>query len=109
MGALLKSSVLSHREQVVTGLVAVGVVDGLEPVEVEQDQPERPTGSSTSIDMPLDLHGQVLPLQALLNRAAAARMTVDRRPLSIYDQVAGTAALIPDLPSVTSLDDNSTP
>src|SRR5206468_274766 len=31
------------------------------------------------------------PLQALLNRAAAAQVTVDRRPLSVYDQLAGTA------------------
>jgi hypothetical protein len=30
------------------------------------------------------------PLQALLHRAAAAQITVDRRPLSVYDQVAGT-------------------
>jgi hypothetical protein len=30
------------------------------------------------------------PLQALLNRAAAAQVTVDRRPLSVYDQLAGT-------------------
>ncbi|MFB9237872.1 hypothetical protein ACFFWC_20305 [Plantactinospora siamensis] len=32
-----------------------------------------------------------LYLQALLNRAAAAQVTVDRRPLSVYDQIAGTA------------------
>ncbi|TNH23977.1 transposase family protein [Micromonospora orduensis] len=31
------------------------------------------------------------PLQALLNRAAAAQVVVDRRPLSVYDQIAGTA------------------
>ena len=31
------------------------------------------------------------PLQALLNRAAAAQVTVDRRPLSVYDQIAGTS------------------
>ncbi|MGI5146844.1 IS21 family transposase [Plantactinospora sp. CA-294935] len=31
------------------------------------------------------------PLQALLNRAAAAQVTVDRRPLSVYDQLTGTA------------------
>ncbi|MFY1673678.1 IS21 family transposase [Plantactinospora sp. WMMB334] len=31
------------------------------------------------------------PLQALLNRAAAAHVTVDRRPLSVYDQIAGTS------------------
>lgn len=30
-------------------------------------------------------------LQALLNRAAAAQVTVDRRPLSVYDQIAGTS------------------
>lgn len=32
------------------------------------------------------------PLQALLNRAAAAQVTVDRRPLSVYDQIAGTSS-----------------
>ena len=31
------------------------------------------------------------PLQALLNRAAAAQVVVDRRPLSVYDQIAGTS------------------
>jgi transposase len=31
------------------------------------------------------------PLQALLNRAAAAQVVVDRRPLSVYDQLAGTS------------------
>jgi transposase len=33
------------------------------------------------------------PLRALLNRSAAAAVTVDRRPLSLYDQIAGTSAL----------------
>jgi transposase len=35
------------------------------------------------------------PLQALLNRAAAAQVTVDRRPLSVYDQLAGTGPFTP--------------
>jgi hypothetical protein len=35
------------------------------------------------------------PLQALLNRAAAAQVTVDRRPLSVYDQIAGTGPFLP--------------
>ncbi|MEV4418315.1 DDE-type integrase/transposase/recombinase, partial [Catellatospora sp. NPDC049609] len=30
------------------------------------------------------------PLQSLLNRAAAAAVAVDRRPLSVYDEIAGT-------------------
>jgi hypothetical protein len=31
------------------------------------------------------------PLQALLTRAAAAQVTVAARPLSVYDQIAGTS------------------
>jgi transposase len=45
------------------------------------------------------------PLQALLNRAAAAQVTVDRRPLSVYDQIAGTGPFIPA--SRTHLKDTS--
>ncbi len=30
------------------------------------------------------------PLQALLNRAAAANVEVGRRPLSVYDELPGT-------------------
>jgi hypothetical protein len=30
------------------------------------------------------------PLQALLNRAAATRVEVGRRPLSVYDELTGT-------------------
>lgn len=30
------------------------------------------------------------PLQALLNRAAAANIEVGRRPLSVYDELTGT-------------------
>ncbi|MGW6796567.1 hypothetical protein [Streptomyces chartreusis] len=30
------------------------------------------------------------PLQALLKRSAAAQVHVGRRPLSVYDQLAGT-------------------
>ncbi|MFD8693169.1 hypothetical protein [Streptomyces sp. NPDC059651] len=30
------------------------------------------------------------PLQALLNRAAATRVEVSRRPLSVYDELTGT-------------------
>ena len=33
------------------------------------------------------------PLQALLTRAAAAQVTVAARPLSVYDQIAGTGGL----------------
>jgi hypothetical protein len=33
---------------------------------------------------------QTGPLQALLNRAAAANVEVGRRPLSVYDELTGT-------------------
>ncbi|MDY7091020.1 MAG: IS21 family transposase [Actinomycetota bacterium] len=35
------------------------------------------------------------PLQALLTRAAAAQVTVAARPLSVYDQIAGTSPFTP--------------
>lgn len=35
------------------------------------------------------------PLQALLTRAAAAQVTVEARPLSVYDQIAGTSPFTP--------------
>ncbi|WP_443043183.1 Mu transposase domain-containing protein [Streptomyces sp. HM190] len=35
---------------------------------------------------------QAGPLQALLNRAAAANVEVGRRPLSVYDELTGTRA-----------------
>jgi len=35
------------------------------------------------------------PLQALLTRAAAAQVTVAARPLSLYDQIAGTSPFTP--------------
>ena len=35
------------------------------------------------------------PLQALLTRAAAAQVTVAARPLSVYDQLAGTGSFTP--------------
>ncbi|WP_438272562.1 Mu transposase domain-containing protein [Streptomyces uncialis] len=43
-----------------------------------QPRPERPRGEETG------------PLQALLNRAAATRIEVGRRPLSVYDELTGT-------------------
>jgi hypothetical protein len=45
------------------------------------------------------------PLQALLSGAAAAQVTVDRGPLSVYDQIAGTGPFIPA--SRTDLKDTS--
>ncbi|MDD1059839.1 IS21 family transposase [Streptomyces cocklensis] len=42
-----------------------------------QPRPERPQGE------------EVGPLQALLNRAAATRIEVGRRPLSVYDELTG--------------------
>ncbi|MFB6963113.1 integrase core domain protein [Streptomyces sp. NPDC056309] len=35
------------------------------------------------------------PLQALLTRSAAAQVEVERRPLSVYDQLAGTRPFTP--------------
>ncbi|MCX4538276.1 IS21 family transposase [Streptomyces sp. NBC_01669] len=35
------------------------------------------------------------PLQALLTRSAAAQVEVERRPLSVYDQLAGTSPFTP--------------
>jgi len=34
--------------------------------------------------------GEAGPLQALLNRTAATRIEVGRRPLSVYDELTGT-------------------
>jgi hypothetical protein len=45
------------------------------PVRPRQEQPR---GEETG------------PLQALLNRAAATRIEVGRRPLSVYDELTGT-------------------
>jgi hypothetical protein len=36
------------------------------------------------------LGDEARPLMALLNRAAAARIEVGRRPLSVYDELTGT-------------------
>ncbi|MFJ9362756.1 IS21 family transposase [Streptomyces mirabilis] len=58
-----------------------------------------PTGAgrrvTTGDDLPSPHRGQPLgaadgPLQALLNRAAAAHVEVGRRPLSVYDELTGT-------------------
>ncbi|MGW1729069.1 Mu transposase domain-containing protein [Streptomyces sp. NPDC002306] len=58
-----------------------------------------PTGSgrrvTTGDDLPSPRRGRPLgaadgPLQALLNRAAAAHVEVGRRPLSVYDELTGT-------------------
>ncbi|MGW0826108.1 Mu transposase domain-containing protein [Streptomyces sp. NPDC002845] len=37
------------------------------------------------------------PLQALLTRSAAAQVEVERRPLSVYDQLAGTRPITPTI------------
>jgi len=39
------------------------------------------------------------PLQALLNRAAAARVEVGRRPLSVYDELTGTRPFTSNAPT----------
>ncbi|MCL6739518.1 IS21 family transposase, partial [Streptomyces neyagawaensis] len=58
-----------------------------------------PTGAgrrvTTGDALPSPRHGQAVgleagPLQALLNRAAAANVEVGRRPLSVYDELTGT-------------------
>ncbi|WP_442812188.1 Mu transposase domain-containing protein [Streptomyces sp. NBC_01788] len=46
--------------------------------DVPQPRRERPLGEVAG------------PLQALLNRAAATRIEVGRRPLSVYDELTGT-------------------
>ncbi|KIF67127.1 hypothetical protein HY68_36050 [Streptomyces sp. AcH 505] len=38
------------------------------------------------------------PLQALLNRAAAASVEVGRRPLSVYDELTGTRPFTTNAP-----------
>jgi hypothetical protein len=42
------------------------------------------------------------PLQALLNRAAAARAEVGHRPLSVYDELTGTRPFTPNSPTKES-------
>lgn len=58
-----------------------------------------PTGAgrrvTTGDSLPSPGRGQPVgsgtgPLQALLNRTAAARVGVGRRPLSVYDELTGT-------------------
>ena len=39
------------------------------------------------------------PLQALLNRAAATRVEVGRRPLSVYDELTGTRPFTTNSPT----------
>nr|WP_167534912.1 IS21 family transposase [Streptomyces galilaeus] len=46
--------------------------------------------------------GQVGPLQALLNRAAATRIEVSRRPLSVYDELTGTRPFTTSSPTKES-------
>ncbi len=46
--------------------------------------------------------GHVGPLQALLNRAAATRVEVGRRPLSVYDELTGTRPFTPHSPTKES-------
>lgn len=57
--------------------------------------PDGHTRSTTTGDTAAQRHRPAgdgnSPLQALLNRAAAAQVVVDRRPLSVYDQIAGTS------------------
>ncbi|MFD8386622.1 IS21 family transposase [Streptomyces sp. NPDC059679] len=46
--------------------------------------------------------GQDGPLQALLNRAAATRVEVGRRPLSVYDELTGTRPFTTNSPTKES-------
>jgi hypothetical protein len=46
--------------------------------------------------------GQVGPLQALLNRAAATQIEVGRRPLSVYDELTGTRPFTTNSPTKES-------
>ncbi|WP_371674174.1 integrase core domain protein [Streptomyces sp. NBC_00289] len=46
--------------------------------------------------------GQVGPLQALLDRAAATRVEVGRRPLSVYDELTGTRPFTTNSPTKES-------
>ncbi|MDX2549174.1 Mu transposase domain-containing protein [Streptomyces sp. WI04-05B] len=71
---------------------------GVRVVE-EQHWEGLPTGKgrrTTTADMPVQPRRerppgeQAGPLQALLNRAAATRVEVSRRPLSVYDELTGT-------------------
>ncbi|MFJ9034921.1 IS21 family transposase [Streptomyces sp. NPDC102274] len=66
-----------------------------------------PTGTGrrvTSVDGPpatrceQPLGPEAGPLQALLNRAAAASVEVGRRPLSVYDELTGTRPFTPKSP-----------
>ncbi|MFD8480503.1 hypothetical protein [Kitasatospora sp. NPDC059673] len=43
--------------------------------------------------------GEDSPLRALLNRAAAARVEVGRRPLSVYDELTGTRPFTTNYPT----------
>ncbi|WP_457784807.1 IS21 family transposase [Streptomyces mirabilis] len=67
-----------------------------------------PTGAgrrvTTGDDLPSPHRGQPLgaadgPLQALLNRAAAAHVEVGRRPLSVYDELTGTRPFTTNAPT----------
>ena len=67
-----------------------------------------PTGAgrrvTTGDDLPSLHRGQPLgaadgPLQALLNRAAAAHVEVGRRPLSVYDELTGTRPFTTNAPT----------
>ncbi|MFF3359859.1 hypothetical protein ACFYWN_46645 [Streptomyces sp. NPDC002917] len=71
---------------------------GVRVVE-EQHWDGLPTGkgrrTTTGDVLPRPRHARPLgektgPLQALLNRAAATRIEVGRRPLSVYDELTGT-------------------
>jgi hypothetical protein len=48
------------------------------------------TGDASPRPRPQPRGEEVGPLQALLNRAAATRVEVGRRPLSVYDELTGT-------------------
>ncbi|WP_435835341.1 Mu transposase domain-containing protein [Streptomyces avermitilis] len=67
-----------------------------------------PTGAgrrvTTGDDLPSPRRGQPLraadgPLQALLNKAAAAHVEVSRRPLSVYDELTGTRPFTTNAPT----------
>ncbi|WP_150135860.1 IS21 family transposase [Streptomyces hyaluromycini] len=99
-----KSQVMLHSTDVDTGgetLLAVherAVGRGVRIVE-ETHGDGLPTGKgrrTTTGDVPAQPRGEPTlgreagPLQALLNRAAATRVVVGRRPLSVYDELTGT-------------------
>ncbi|MER5214329.1 integrase core domain protein [Streptomyces sp. NPDC002838] len=60
------------------------------------------TGEVTPLHREPSAGGHVGPLQALLNRAAATRVEVGRRPLSVYDELTGTRPFTTNSPTKES-------